>query len=179
MAAKTTAEAIDLPASGLSDGLVDLRPWSDADAADLHNAWNDDEIARWTAVPESISLDVARRWIAGDGERLRAGLAADLVIWSSGDSDLVGEVGLAPIDWGRRAAQVGYWVHREARGMGFASAALELMTRWATTDLGLRTCVARCLPDNAASVAVARACGYRPVRTDGSGYELLVYRTPG
>ena len=169
-------EAISLPARGLISDRVRLRPWLPDDTAALVTAWADPEIARWTAVPPNSDLTAARRWIEGDAARLAAGMAVDLVVCEPLEAAVLGEIGLGPIDWERRAAQVGYWTAAPARKRRLASAALGLLTSWAVDELSLRLLVARCHPANVASSAVASAAGYSVERSDSEGFDLHVYR---
>jgi RimJ/RimL family protein N-acetyltransferase len=61
-------------------------------------------------VPPDSSPAGARRWIAGESERRRRGLALDLVV-SPLDDDLVwGVVGLRGFDAAVRRAEIGWWL---------------------------------------------------------------------
>ena len=110
--------------------------------------------------------------------RRRAGRSVDFVINEPAGPAVAGEIGLAPIDWERRATLVGYWLLPEWRGRGLAVAALRLLTPWAVATMSLRLLVARCHPDNSASVAVAEGAGYSFERVDSEGFHLYVYRAP-
>lgn len=136
-----------------------LRPWREADAPVLVEAWQDAEIARWNPVPTDPSEERARRWIAGVETRLRDGLSLDLCILDRAQR-VVGEVGLSGFDEARRAALIGYWLLPGARGRGIATTAVEALSVWATTRAGLRVLVARCASANPASRAVARRARY-------------------
>lgn len=172
----STTVPILYPEGGLAGERVRLRTWRLDDADALAGAWSDDEVARWTAVPDETTPAAARRWITGDPTRLEAGRALDLVICTPADESVHGEVGLGPIDWSRRAAEVGYWVDSRCRGRGLATTALRMLTDWAVAELSLRLLVARCHPDNPASRAVAEQAGYGLERDDPEGRFLYVYR---
>ena len=68
-------------------------------------------------------------------------------------------------------AEIGYSVAREARGRGFARALIELGVA-AMAARGVQTIVARVKPDNLASIAAFRRCGFQQ---DGSS-DPLVFR---
>jgi RimJ/RimL family protein N-acetyltransferase len=164
--------SIPLPDPPLADGVVRLRGWgaTDArlDAAALAAAWHDPDVQRWSAVPppELRTVDHAERWITREAERRRAGLAIDLVIapaMPEDDGAVLGEVGLAPIDWEAMEASVGWWVAPGARGRGMATRAVTLLAGWARTELGLAP-IAVVDPANRASVRVAQRAGvvHRP-----------------
>jgi [ribosomal protein S5]-alanine N-acetyltransferase len=159
--------SIPLPEPPLVDGVVRLRPWGGAavrgDAEALVAAWSDPDIQRWSAVPAPHlrTIDHAARWIRHEADRRRTGLAIDLVIAPVDDEPtglVLGEVGLAPIDWETMEANVGWWVSPEARGRGVATRAVTLLARWARTELGL-SAVAVVDPANRASMRVAERAG--------------------
>jgi len=159
MTTRTTAvPAIPLPDPALADGEVLLRPWRPADAGALARAWADDEVARWTGVPERTDRAAALRWIAGDADRRARGLALDLVVEVAGA--VAGEVGLSGFDAGSRTVEVGWWVAPSHRGRGLATRAAGLVAAWAVAELSVDMAIARCDPANPASGAVARAAGF-------------------
>jgi RimJ/RimL family protein N-acetyltransferase len=121
-------------------------------------------------VPSDPSPRVARRWIAGEPERRRRGLALDLVI-SPFEGDVVwGEVGLRGFDVAVRRAEIGWWLAPEARGRGVAATAVDLAATWALVEpLRLRQVWARIAPDNVASGRVAVAAGFRLLGRAGGG----------
>jgi len=64
-------------------------------------------------------------------------------------------------DGGLNEAELGYLVGAPHRGRGLASRALGLLSAYGQEDLKLARLLLRIDPDNAASCAVARRCGYR------------------
>jgi len=157
---------LPLPDPPLADTVVRLRAWGindvRADAEALAAAWADPDVQRWSPVPGPHHRDVrhAARWIAHEATRRRTGVAIDLVISPAhpDDDTVLGEVGLAPIDWEAMIADVGWWVAAGARGRGIATRAVTLLAGWTRTELGLRP-VARVDPANRASVRVAERAG--------------------
>lgn len=149
---------LPLPTPALVEGGLGLRPWVVGDVDHLVAAWNDPEIARWTAVPAVRDADAARRWIRGDADRRARGLSLDLVIDVAGD--VAGEVGLFDFDPSRGTAEIGWWIAAGHRRRRLAAGAASLLGGWALQELALGVVVARCHPDNPASAAVARAAGF-------------------
>ncbi len=142
---------------------VALRPWGAgrADADALAAAWSDEEIARWTAVPEARSRDDAARWVAAEGTRRDAGLALDLAITEPGEPDgVLGEIGLVLAEPERRWAEVGYWLFPPWRGAGRATTALDLFSDWVLRDLPIARLFVRTDAANPRSGAVAERAGY-------------------
>ncbi|PXA80317.1 GNAT family N-acetyltransferase [Auritidibacter sp. NML120636] len=78
-------------------------------------------------------------------------------------------------------AEVGFWIHPDARGTGHARRGLELASRFAHRN-GLQTLTARTLPDNEASQRCLAAAGFRKVARSvgatpaGEHKELIHYR---
>jgi len=76
---------------------------------------------------------------------------------------------------------LGYSVHEEHRGQGYATEIAELLTGWALEQPGVSIVRATIRPDNAPSLRVAEKAGFEPtggtVRDNEDG-ELLVYLRP-
>jgi RimJ/RimL family protein N-acetyltransferase len=70
-------------------------------------------------------------------------------------------VGLCGIDeWSKTdVAQIGYWITARARGLGFATRGVVLLTRW-LFELGAARVFLTIVADNVDSIAVARRAGF-------------------
>lgn len=146
-----------LPDPPLRSGEMLLRPWRAEDAPALVEAWADEQIQRWTAVPERRDLAAARRWILGDQVRRQRWLSLDLVVEVSGE--VAGEVGLSSFDRHAGTVEIGWWTASAHRGRGVASSASALVVTWCRRSLSLDSVVARCDAANPASVVVAKRSG--------------------
>jgi RimJ/RimL family protein N-acetyltransferase len=149
------------PDPPLSDGVVALRPWTPADAAELVAAANDPEIARWLdRMPQPYTEADARAYVAF-GERGWAGDEREtpFAIVDAETGEPLGSIG---VRWepGQSVAEVGYWLRRGARGRGVAPRATRLAARWALADSGFERLELRADPLNAASCAVAERAGF-------------------
>ncbi len=167
--------AIPVPDPPLTDAAIVLRPWQAGDEHALVAGWADEQVQRWTGVPEQREAPHARLWIDAEGTRRSADLALDLVIADASDGRVLGEVGLARFDRRRRVAEVGYWVLPGERGRGIAAAAVRLLVPWALAALDLHKVFARVEPENGASVAVVRSAGFE-CRGRAEGFEI--WRAP-
>jgi ribosomal-protein-alanine N-acetyltransferase len=78
----------------------------------------------------------------------------------SGDR-LLGTIGLVRIRWDDLAAEVGYSLAAGARGHGYATRSVLLVTDWCFSKLGIRRMELTTHLDNEASQAVARRSGYQ------------------
>ena len=147
---------IPLPDPPLRSGELVLRPWRVEDAPSLVEAWDDEDIQRWTAVPDVHDVEFAERWIRGQDERRRRDLSLDLVVQR--EHRVAGEVGLSALDRSRGTVDVGWWTMPGDRRQGVASTAARLIVEWASATLGVAV-VARCDAANPGSVAVAERAG--------------------
>lgn len=151
--------ALPLPDPELNDGFVRLRPWSAHDVDALVDAWADEEIQRWTRVPERRGPDDALRWIASEQLRRDRGLALDLVISPPApyDTTVLGEVGMVPLAGGPSRAELGWWVGAAHRRQHVATRAVGLFAGWLRAELEFLDLFAEVDPDNPASVWVAES----------------------
>jgi RimJ/RimL family protein N-acetyltransferase len=133
-------------------------------------AWRDPSVVAANPVPADSSPAGARRWIAGESERRRRGLALDLVISPIGGDPVWGEVGLRGFDPAVRRAEIGWWLAPEARSRGAAAVAVDLVATWALrAPLGLRQLWARIDQDNTTSARVAAGARFRRLGSAGGG----------
>ena len=152
--------ALSPPDPPLSDGVVLLRPWGDGDVAAIAAACSDPDIPKWIPlVPEPYTDADARDYVRETKEWWADGAAATFAITAEGRA--VGSIGLHLVALDEQRASVGYWVAREARGRGYASRALRLVSRWALETLGIERLELMAEPENAASCAVAERAGFR------------------
>ena len=147
----------------VSDGVVVLRRWVRSDAHFMWEASRDSAIERYNGpTPESLSqavsviVEIERRWRSFDDDGDVTGVAFAIV--DAVSDEVVGMCGVD--DWsGTDVAQFGYWLAPDARGRGFATRAVRLMTRW-LFDLGAARVFLTVQSTNASSAAVARRAGF-------------------
>ena len=96
------------------------------------------------------------------GHRGRGGRRVELAI-VDGDDRLLGSIAIARSIDGR-AGEVGYWIARDARRRGVATRAVELLSTWAFSELGLERIELLAEPGNTASQRVAEAAGFTKER---------------
>ena len=148
------------PDPPLSDGTVTLRPWNERDVDAIHAACQDEEIAYWLpTLPVPYARSDAREYVRKTKQSWRDGNDAFFAITTVATGDVVGSIGMRCHGDGR--ATVGYWVAREARGRGFATRGLKLISNWALDVIGLDRLELIAEPENEASCKVAERAGYR------------------
>lgn len=150
------------PDPPLADGVVRLRPWTEADVDGVHEACDDPEIARWTTVPRPYRREDAEAFVALAGEAWAADMAACFAVVDADDGHLLGSIDLR-LPPGAVAGVIGYWVAAGARGRGVATRALRLLSAWAHGPLGLEATMLEVFEGNEASARVAERAGYRRV----------------
>jgi RimJ/RimL family protein N-acetyltransferase len=145
----------------LTDGSIFIRPFEMADVAAVTRACQDREILKWTAtIPWPYREEHASAWILTHDGLWERGEGAEFAITRAPAGDLVGAVGLRPIDWKNRKAVAGYWVAAWARNDGVATRALTLATGWAFQHGGLHMVELQTMMGNRASERVAEKVGF-------------------
>ncbi|MEU1281486.1 GNAT family N-acetyltransferase [Streptomyces sp. NPDC005805] len=156
---------LQVAASPVSPALV-LRPWRMEDVAALVEVSRDQALRRWASSGVDNDSDGTRwvqaqqqGWAAGD----RFGFAVLETQPDSVRAQLVGNVVLKKVTFGKPAAEVGYWTAAHARGRGVAARALEALTNWAFDAFeadGLERLELLHQVDNLASCRVAQKSRY-------------------
>jgi ribosomal-protein-alanine N-acetyltransferase len=89
----------------------------------------------------------------------RSGRSYSLMIWHG--KNLIGQITMGGVIYGAlRGAHVGYWIDRSYAGRGYTTQAVELMSAFAFSELGLHRIEINIRPENAASIRVAQKAGY-------------------
>jgi len=148
------------PSPHLTDGRITLRAWSMDDAAAVTAAVQDPEIPRFMGIPPNHTIEGVRRWLGGVPDGFESGTSASFAIVSSASGALLGSVGIERSSDDPQIGEIGYWVAAEARRCGVAGAAVGLLVRWAFITMQLARIEITTHPDNVASLAVARKCGF-------------------
>jgi RimJ/RimL family protein N-acetyltransferase len=145
-----------MPERVLTDAVVTLRPWREADAETVVACIDGDpEITRWLdRVPQPYTLVDALAYVRGelpsDEERF--------AITDAATGRVLGSIGASVVHDGAR--EVGYWLREEARGRGLTTRALGLIVAWAFEQPELARVQLRADPENDASCRVAEKAGF-------------------
>jgi [ribosomal protein S5]-alanine N-acetyltransferase len=112
--------------------------------------------ARWVSPPMTVRAFRERL------ERLRPPMHQAFVIRRRDNGALVGYADVTNIVRGLfQSAYVGYYAFRGHERQGLMTEGLKLVIRHAFDELGLHRLEANMQPGNVASIALARACGFR------------------
>ena len=144
------------PTGGCSSG-----PFEPDDAPAVQAGCDDPDVAHWIfRLPAPYSLDDAQRvhqpTPAAGWSRTRAPGSRSM---DAETGELLGSVGISHFA-DRQAAEVGYWVRREARRRGVALAAARLVADWAFAEVGVERLELLTYPGNEASQAFAAKLGF-------------------
>ena len=175
-----TAEVVVKAARTRLSERLRLEPVGPEHSEDLWRLHVHPDVAAWLGGP--WTQEVARR----SAVRVRAGWdAAGAGIWAAYDrvsGELVGRGGLAPYSLdGLATYEVGWIVHPDRWGQGYATEMGMAGLEFAFNELGAREVVAFTLPHNARSRAVMDRLGMRYDREivhAGMGHVLYVRRNP-
>jgi [ribosomal protein S5]-alanine N-acetyltransferase len=137
----------------LTDGVVVIRPPNERDLDAIERGIRDPDVIRslgrlTLSAAEVLDLNRARR---------REGTAATFAICGA-DDGCIGHVFVNLSSAGR--GSIGYWLLPEARGQGFATRAVRLVSGWALRELGLARLQLLAEPSNEASQRVAERSGF-------------------
>ena len=140
---------------------------------------NDPEVsATLEGIPYPYYRAYADHWIPTHETLFKKRGELHLAIELNSSGALLGAVGLLPKSE-RDPRHLGYWLGRRYWGKGYATEALREFIRFARVDLGAQSIAARCMVDNAASIAVLAKIGLQrvgrsaqPLIKDGHPHEL-------
>jgi RimJ/RimL family protein N-acetyltransferase len=136
---------------------IDLHTVTPADYEFVHRNWNQPSNRRGTNRHAPRSPDEVKSFFEADGDAVH--------LLPCLDGEPLGLIWVFRVADAHGRAEVGYWIARDHRGAGHATAALELATTWAFEERGLRKLSARVLGDNQASKRVLEKAGFEKEAT--------------
>ncbi|MFE0105168.1 GNAT family N-acetyltransferase [Streptomyces sp. NPDC059009] len=154
----------------LEGDALTLREWTDDDLPAMVELFDEEEVAHRTPLASPFDLEAARGYLEmirrarATGERLHLAVAVDGDGAGAGAGH--GDVPVGEVLLNLQRGTMGYAIGAAHRGQGLARRAVDLLTAYAHDTLGLARVVLQIEPDNAGSIAVARATGYRLSSTD-------------
>jgi RimJ/RimL family protein N-acetyltransferase len=138
-----------------------LRPWSIDDAGAALAAYGDAEVARWLTPAMDRINDLAamrvvlEQWVAEDARMITP--AGRWAIERRQDGRVIGGATLLPLSPDEEF-EVGWQLHREAWGHGYATEAGLALARWAFGQ-GIEQVIALVRPANARAMEMVRRMG--------------------
>ncbi|MHB8642109.1 MAG: GNAT family N-acetyltransferase [Gaiellaceae bacterium] len=153
-------EPLELPAGGLDDGVVAIRPYRLEDAELLAEGAKDPDVIRYAFVHWGDTEQIAERIETTWPESARAGRFANFSIRDSSSDELLGHLVIFGVNRDAQRCELGYWLRREARGRRAAGRAVELACAWAFGELGMQRVQAAAAVDNVASLKTLERAGF-------------------
>jgi len=133
------------------------------DFLELLHAWRKDPVVRKYNPVEELSLESIHAKCATSHADFADFNNAELFFWLlKADEKIVGSISLRNINRRMLTAEIGYGIAAEARGNGYATEAVRLVTQKAFTDSPLRKLIAYVHQNNLASRRLLKKVGYRP-----------------
>lgn len=140
-----------------------LRPFENNDLDALYDLYRRDEVTRYIYAPSAsrrdakVLLDRIRPMVAIDDKRDSLRLAGV----ERGTNTLIGDfsIWLGPHE--HRGAEIGFVVHPDHQGRGYAREAMTMIIGLAFRELGLHRIVGRCDARNTASARLMERIGMR------------------
>ena len=151
------------PSFPIETARLSLRPFVDADADALHAIQRRPDVTRFLYWEPRTRSDVRRmierRKSLTVLEREGDGLLLAAVLRTSGQ--LIGDVSLRWVSEEHRQGEVGYVLHPDHQGHGYATEATAAMLRLGFAGLDLHRIIGRCDARNTASARVMERLGMR------------------
>jgi [ribosomal protein S5]-alanine N-acetyltransferase len=144
-----------------TDRLI-LREFREDDLAAVHEYASDPEVVRympWGPNSEDDTRDFIARALVYQSDDPRANY--ELAITLRGDGKLVGGCGIHGMSFANRSALMGYCLHRDAWGHGYATEAARALLAFGFDTLRLHRVAATCDIGNIASARVLEKIGMR------------------
>lgn len=149
--------------TGFETERLRLRPYGPGDFEALFAMQSRDDVARWlywdprteSEVRTSLDQKIAGTVIEAEGD------GAFLAVIRKDTGDLIGDMVLSLVSEPHRSGEIGYTVHPDHGGQGFATEAGRVLLRLAFEDLRLHRVVGRTEARNVASARVLEKLGMR------------------
>lgn len=167
----------------LTGGRVVLREFTRGDVDATHAFGSDPVATRYVDWGPNTVADTAAfldRTLAQQGDPERDVYTLAVTLAASGA--LIGSCGVEVTDRANQRASMGYILHRDHWGHGYATETARLLVGFAFDGLGLHRLEATCRPENIASARVLEKAGLRReghfrdhVRVRGAWHDSLLY----
>jgi ribosomal-protein-alanine N-acetyltransferase len=151
------------PDPPLTDGIVTLRAWTEADLPLIAEVSRDPHIPEITTVPSPYGEESGREWLERQWGRATNDEGLSLAIADSESDEPLGALALLRRRVGSSGvgtSELGYWIVDRARGRGLATRAVRLLVHWALMQRDVARVEAFAEPWNLASQRVLERVGF-------------------
>ena len=157
----------------ITTGRLELRPFRDQDAAELHEIFSDPETHTIGQGPFT-SLAQTAAWISRRAETERQHGLVWYAVRARADGQMLGNCGLFTGRTGSAEPEIGYEIRRSCQGQGLATEAARAVLDDALAS-GISRVWATIRPRNTASLRVAAKIGMTPRHTTPDSRGPLIY----
>jgi len=151
---------VPLPVPTLQTARLRLRPFVEADAADLFALQSNAYVLRYWDAPPWSDPQRAERFVEACRQMAEEGTAVRVAVERAEDGAFIGWCSLHHWDADHRRASLGYCFTDAAWGRGYATEAAGALLGWAFDTLGLRRVQAETDTRNVASARVLEKLGF-------------------
>lgn len=110
---------------------------------------------------DAVTRGAFRRRQRLNAQEWQQGTGYSFLAFRTADEQIVGGITLSNVRRGvAQTGSLGYWAGAPHARQGYMSEALNMVIRFSFNGLGLHRLEAACLPDNTASQALLRRCGF-------------------
>ncbi|WP_340023031.1 GNAT family protein [Paenibacillus sp. FSL K6-1096] len=138
----------------LQTGRLVLKKMSTADAASLFSIWSDPEVTRFMNISSFSDESQAVEMIELLSSLAKENQAIRYSIIESKSGRIIGSCGYNMLDYDNARTEIGYDLGREFWGQGYASEAINALTKYAFNTLGFNRIEAKVEPANLNSIKV-------------------------
>jgi RimJ/RimL family protein N-acetyltransferase len=151
------------PLPSLTDGVIQLRPLAQVDAAD-HLAGEDEEMAKWLSGGRSTAATVRTAIDKFEEQWRTGGPRRAFGVFDCSNGQLIGFVEANLELLGNPSeVNVAYGIFSPWRGRGLAGRAIELVAEYLRSATQAREIVLQIAPENGRSIRVAEKAGFARV----------------
>jgi RimJ/RimL family protein N-acetyltransferase len=156
------------PEEPLTDGVVSLDRFTEADVSRIVVGCADADSQRWLPLPSPYGEVEALTFVRSRESEAAAGTSLTFAVRDPADGTVAGAMGLSVRGY-RHEADIGYWTAPDRRGRGWTARAVRLVARYALTTLPLRRIEILTAVGNVRSRGVAEAAGatFEGIRRNG------------
>jgi RimJ/RimL family protein N-acetyltransferase len=155
--------AVPTPTYPLVTDRLDLRPYTKDDLSALHDMFGREDVCRYLRW-EPMDLDAARTLLERRVKQVHFGAQGDGILAAAEEratGRMIGEFMLQLTDAESRQGEIGWSLHPDAQGRGFATEGARELIRLGFEELGLHRIEAESDARNAASLRVMERLGMR------------------
>jgi len=154
---------LDPPARRLETERLLIRPFEPGDLAAVHDIHRRPEMVRWLYEDAARTLEEDRPWLEGRIRRVRFALTGDGLGFAAAlpDGTVIGDLSLTLSSAEHRQGEIGFLVHPDHQGRGYATEAARALLGLAFDTFALHRVVGRLEARNAASARVLEKLGMR------------------